>query len=622
MLVLAVNLFLLFGLLAGAVSLGTIILRRANLTFVSLLEQTLFAAGIGLAIYSYTVVSLAAVGGLYPAAAWILYGFSLAVVIIHLRQYPLRDLFAQRPTLNIGESLLVVLIALFGIFALIGASAPPTDWDSLMYHLEVPKRYIQAHGYVYLPNGYANFPQFIESLYALAMLLQDDILARQLNLSLGILATLAVYALARRFVDRSLAMLASLIFISSPLVIFVFVEPFIEAGLTFYSLLAVLAILTWRTNGQQRWLWLSAVLIGLSFAIKYYTIILGPILVWALLERAWRLERRPGREVIRLAIIAGLIALIFPLPWFVKNIIFVGDPIFPIISAWLGQWGQGLVRANWAWYGMGYSPVDYLLLPWRMTFNHQFGVPEPGFLFLLLLPFLFGLLGVPAAGRWLAGVILVWFIFWANSAGQSVRFFLPGLALLSAVITITIAYVPAWLARFRHLFVLGVMVIVIYQLIWPLVFGSWSLPFVSGQQSRHEYLTARLDIYPLADYANQHLPITAQIATVWEERGYYFDRPLVIGQSPDGAFLHQFITGDDPASLAEALLARGLTHLIINEALKDDLEFNLRDRHMYNVDTSFLLVYNPAFQSCYLRPLFNHQKITLYEISPASVCPN
>jgi hypothetical protein len=609
------DLIILLGLLIGAVALGEMVLRRVDIAITSPLERILFAAGLGFAIFVYAIVGLAAVGGLYPLIAWILFALGLVAAIF----MPPRS-FLSFLTFTPFEILLIGLLCVFAFLALLAVLAPPTDWDSLMYHLEIPKRYIQAHGYVYLPNSYSNFPQFVESLYMLAMLLQDDILARLINLSLGGLATLTVYTIARHFVERSAALLAALVFVSSPLVNFVFIEVFIEAGLTFYSLLSILALLEWRAKGDQRWLWLSAGLVGIALAIKYYTIILVLIWAWAFLEQAWWVDQRPKREVIRWAFIVALPMLLFPLPWFIKNLIFVQDPIFPIISGWLGRWGRGLAQANWAFYGMGYQPLDYLLLPWRMTFGDRFGVPKPGLLFLILLP---SLIGLPFTSRWvcwLGGVTLVWFIFWANSAGQSVRFFLPGLALLSIVAIVTVYSLPLRATKFRPVFIIIILLGAIYHLIWSVYFASWSLPYITGQQSKTEYLQHKLDIYPVAAYANQNLPPSVWIATVWEERGYYFNHPLVIGQSPDGAFLHQFVSGDDPTVLAEALLSRGLTYLIINSHLTNDLEFNLRDRYVYGVETQTLLVNQPDFQTCFLQPLFEHEGITLYQVLAKSSC--
>ncbi|NUM46788.1 MAG: hypothetical protein HUU38_18950, partial [Anaerolineales bacterium] len=175
------DLILLFGFLASSLGLGAIILRQVGPSFVSPLERILFATGIGLAVFAYATAGLAAAGGLYPTVARTLYGFGLLIGIMQAN----RLVFPSLRSLSRLEVILITFLFTFAILALVGVLSPPTDWDSLMYHLEVPKRYIQAHGYVYIPNGYANFPQFIESLYAFAMLVHGDILARLVNLTFG-----------------------------------------------------------------------------------------------------------------------------------------------------------------------------------------------------------------------------------------------------------------------------------------------------------------------------------------------------------------------------------------------------------------------------------------------------
>jgi hypothetical protein len=612
---------LLLGLLTSAAALGDILLRRVGFTFDSPLERMLFAVGLGLAIFVYATVGLAAVGKLYPAAAWGLFVAGLIAAAVQVRRFAPSSL----PVLTRIEMLLVALLLVFTLIYLIAVLSPPVDWDAQMYHLEAPARYIRAHRYVYIPNGYTNFPQFAESVYTFAMLIRDDILARLVNLALGGLATLALYATARRFVERSVALLASLIFLSSPLVGIAFIYVFIEAALTFYSLTAILALLKWRDSGDQHWLWLGAILSGFALGIKYYAIILIPILLWATLERAWWLDRRPARDVARLVVMAMVLALIFPLPWLIKNAILIGDPVFPVISSLLGRWGQGIAQANWHHFGMGYRPLDYVLLPWRMTFSDRFGITRPGPLFLILLPVLVGLPRTPHSVRWLASVVFLWFVFWANSAGQSVRFFVPGLALLSVVLVVAADHLSSHVRWLRYALLAVAILGSIYNFypgpIRPMPHAYRSLPVITGQQSRPEYLTRHLDIYPLADYANRSLPPSARIATVWEERSYYFNQPLVIGQSPDGAFLHRFVVGDDPATLASALLSHGITHLIINDNIANWHEFHMRDRFIYGVETSSLLVYDPVFRACFLRALFDHKGITLYEVLSDPICP-
>src|SRR5256886_16377549 len=48
------------------------------------------------------------------------------------------------------------ILLLVAVFLITGALAPPTDWDVLMYHLRVPKQFLQA-GAIYRPEDNAHF---------------------------------------------------------------------------------------------------------------------------------------------------------------------------------------------------------------------------------------------------------------------------------------------------------------------------------------------------------------------------------------------------------------------------------------------------------------------------------
>lgn len=155
----------LLSLLAGAAAAGHVLLRHGGMIFVSSLERVLFAIALGLAVFPYPIVVLAAPGWLYPPAAGgsFALGLTAAVVKIH----GLAPTFV--PVLSRIDMLLVAQLFVLQLIYLIPALAHPAVWDPLTYHLEVPQRYIQAHRYVYIPNRYPNVPQVSGTLYPFAM---------------------------------------------------------------------------------------------------------------------------------------------------------------------------------------------------------------------------------------------------------------------------------------------------------------------------------------------------------------------------------------------------------------------------------------------------------------------
>ncbi|MCD5390694.1 hypothetical protein LR007_02375 [candidate division NPL-UPA2 bacterium] len=97
--------------------------------------------------------------------------------------------------------------------ALIGALTPPLNYDTLSYHLGVPKIYIRNHRIMYLPHQvYSNFPFTLQMLYTLSLLLKGDILAKLIHLSFGLLTVGAIYCFSRRYFSQKIALLAAAIF--------------------------------------------------------------------------------------------------------------------------------------------------------------------------------------------------------------------------------------------------------------------------------------------------------------------------------------------------------------------------------------------------------------------------
>lgn len=610
------SLGLLVVLVGACLSLGRRLFRKWEVEFDSRWEKFAYSAAVGFGALAYVTFFLAALGLLYRWVAFLALAVLTALAAADWRSWgaPVRDLSPIRwLRFSLGNKMVVTLILLFISMNLVATLAPPVDWDSLMYHLEAPKRYIQQHRLVYLPNAYTNFPQYMEMIYTFAMLLHSDTLARLVNLMMGLFVLSAMHAFSKRHTAQG-NFLSLAIFYCAPLVSVASIETFVDLGLTFYQLCAFFAFYNWMSSAERKWLHLAAMMCGIALSIKYTAIIVSLLLNAVIVVESLH-SRKRLQQVVALLATFNLISLSMIVPWLAKNYIFTGDPIFPILSGLLGGWGRGLASANRYLYGEGYGLADYLLLPWQMTFSPRFGFPWPGPIFLIFLPIPFFTRGLHRAIKFLALCVVTLFLFWSMSAGQSVRFFLPGLALLSLVLGHSVKRLTANRVLLRQLVYFCLLLVSGLNIITgPLSYALMAAPVVFGRLSRESYLAQHLEIYAVADYCNSRLPSEAQIISVWEERGYYFDRPLVIGQSPEGAFLHRFHDIAEAPQLLGQLKEAGISHLLINADLINDCEFNLRDRYMYNTTTRSLLIYKQDFKRQYLRLLYQTNGISLYEI--------
>ena len=204
---------LLFGI---ALALGSRLTRRMD--YQSRLERLVFSAGLGLCIIALLTFGLAVVGLVYRWLFWTLLMVAALVLWRELRYWlaELRHLQFVRP-----QGAWSVFLSIFVLFTLwvclMSTLLPPIEWDSWVYHLVGPARYISAHRLTYdFDNYYLFFPSFVEMLFTAGMALKSDIVARLVHFGYLLLTLGALYAFALRYWRRRFGLTAVALFLSIP----------------------------------------------------------------------------------------------------------------------------------------------------------------------------------------------------------------------------------------------------------------------------------------------------------------------------------------------------------------------------------------------------------------------
>ena len=129
------------------------------------------------------------------------------------------------------------------------------------------------------------------------------------------------------------------------------------------------------------------------------------------------------------------------MPFYLKNWIVTGNPFYPFFYELFDGllWDADQARLYDIFIqglGMGRSLIDYLLLPWNLSFRARMESPHfdgiLGPIFFLMLPFLIGKRRWEIPIRVLILYSLMTFLFWASSA-QQIRYLIPLFALLAIV---------------------------------------------------------------------------------------------------------------------------------------------------------------------------------------------
>src|SRR3989344_1615690 len=176
--------------------------------------------GIFIGIYSYILFFLGLAGLLTNSQVKIISILFLGLtVIVSLKNYRLTksSLFRfsrKTSTYYLFFSLLVIM----SLVNLIGALGPELAFDALWYHLTLPKLYLLKHTLVFIPGGllyYSAMPKLGELIYTGGFSLGSEVYPKLLSWGFGILVTICTYKLARLFIKKDLALLASMVFYSN-----------------------------------------------------------------------------------------------------------------------------------------------------------------------------------------------------------------------------------------------------------------------------------------------------------------------------------------------------------------------------------------------------------------------
>ncbi len=369
----AMTVVLTDGIMAGLVLLaaggyGYLVYRMAAPKGAPRLLALATAAGLGLWMLSTAVLAAGTFlgGALSPYVWWPVIGLGAALALAQAHRGLGK---AQLPSTFSGGSLVWVLVAAAVAMWLAGAVLPPgflgnltaDSYDILEYHLQLPRQYLAAGRIAPLDsNVYSYFPQEVEMLFLLGMCLrggayQGMYLAKLFSGIFGLLAVAGVFGglaprpaqeseaagrdpLAEEFRRRAaVALLAT-----APWVIYFSWLAMVELAEICYLALALLWLRRWLEAPSARLAGWIGVMLGAACAVKYLSVglVAAPVLAAMLagsLRRPGAL--RPASRTVQFGqvALAGMMTVLLPSPWLIRNASATGNPVFPLATSVFGD---------------------------------------------------------------------------------------------------------------------------------------------------------------------------------------------------------------------------------------------------------------------------------------------
>ena len=551
-------------------------LTRA-IQFGSPLESLVMQTGLGLGIVSFITFGLGLVGLLNSILFWVL----LLLALLLLRR-DLGTAWSDARTVRIllptrFEQLLGGFCLVSLLMAVIIALTPPIAWDAQTYHLVIPKMDI-ARGVISAPPDipYFSFPSLVEMVYLAAMLLKGDIVPQLIHLGYLGLVLLGLYALAERYLNARIGIMACAILIAVPSIIMVASWAYVDLALAFYAFIAFFAWLNARQTTEWRWYVLTGVFAGMAAGVKYTALII-PVALFVLILLTQ--ESRRMRFAFSFLLSSGLVAL----PWYIRNLIFTGNPVYPFFlggtywdafrAEWFGRFGTGLSNTPW----------QILTAPWDATILGIEGTVSYGAtmgpLLLILIPFVvLPTMGLSREPRHLMRDAAIFssilYVFWLMGITGSklllqTRLLFPAFPVFALVAAIAFERLESIrlpqfsLQRFTRLVIVLVLGLTMVEYVTSFTSDNW-LSYLTGNETRAAFLARHLGAYhTTVKFVNEKLPTDARVLFLWEPRGYYVARTL----QPDtllDIWAHLRWTYHDADAIAASLRASGYTHLVLN----------------------------------------------------------
>jgi 4-amino-4-deoxy-L-arabinose transferase-like glycosyltransferase len=522
----------------------------------------------GLLFWMACLFALASCGWLVAPA---IYGVSaasaLAATAAHLR-------FRTAPRAIHGADLAFIAATLVFTSPLFFLSLDPqVSWDAGAYHLALPRRYIEAGGFVPVAmNVYSNWPLATELLFAAAMLVGDHVVAKGVHFVFGVLTLWSVYVGCRTFHRRAAGWLAAPLVLANPILLFEFSIAYVDLAYAFFFTAALLFMVFALERRSRAALLLSglcgAALVGIKITGVMGVGAVGALAVPAVVSALRARDGAPLRDV---ALLFAAPALAAGLPWLAKSAAYTGNPVYPFLYDVFGgpDWSASLSVQLRVWlesFGMGRDALDFVRLPLRVALSSG-GPRDPfqgdlGDFWVALVPLAAVLGWRQRLARHSLAAAAVYFAAWSVGSQQA-RFLIPVLPLLAMAAGVALVEGTSQLRadRLRAAALGAAMVGAV-----ALVAAYGHRPFAAGlARPRDAHARVRPAAHPIYGYVARELPRDARILLLDTNQTFFLERDHLADSFFEASQIADWLRPCTTPDCVEALLAlRGVSHVLVD----------------------------------------------------------
>jgi hypothetical protein len=537
----------------SAIALGSAILPLLAPPTTGRGERIVFTAALGIGLLSYLLLGLAFLGAYTPrvVTACLVAGTAAGLVMVaraDLRGAARRgrDLLLEGGWPDAAWKL--ATLAALGVAGLT-ALAPEIEYDALWYHLGLPKQWLSHGGPVDNVHDYVSlYPLTWDLVFGAATVVGGPPAASLVHWGALPAAAVAAGLIAGRI--GASPWLAGAVAVTAPTVVWQASTTYVDLALALHVALGTVALFRFHDSGDHRWLVLAGLQFGLACATKHLGIV--ATLVATALAGAVVLRRDGFAPAMRLGLVVGALALVPPLPWYLRAWAASGNPFSPEMYSVFGsrppeRWNDIAERGHQAFkarFGRPRTAANLARLPWDVTMHGTRYGGSFGPMVLLLTP---GLVLValkrPAAGLLVGGTIIYLAIWASPISSYQARFLVPTWLVLAPVVALAYASLVERARRHPTAVAAGHVCLLLLLLanLPPFTkyhegdrvgWDGWlthvvrapPLPVVFGAVSERAYLREQIRSFRAWEWIEAHVPVEAARVLTFSGGDDYYTR--------------------------------------------------------------------------------------------------